>query len=434
MAKLFYIETYGCQMNLYDSARIRSILLAEGYAESEKTESADIVILNSCAVRGHAEERVLGRLGELKGMKSKNPGLILALTGCVAQERGRALLDEYGQLDIVAGTESYDHLPELIRDVLNSGGPVANTHFCSCEHRPVHADFEGRVAAFVAIMKGCNNFCSYCIVPYVRGRERSRSPQDIIAEIGHLSSRGARDITLVGQNVNSYRYGDVDFPSLLNQVSESADIRRIRFITSHPKDCGARLLETMAASDKICEHLHLPLQSGSDRILELMNRKYTADRFITLAAQARAAVPGLALTSDVLVGFPGETGDEFGQTMDVVERLRFDAAFTYRYSARPGTKAADLPGQLPEEVKLRRLDELIKLQNRITLESNRADVGKTFEALIEGPSRKGGTQLFGRTRGSKPVVFDSTGIVKPGELVRVKIHEATPGTLIGNLL
>jgi tRNA-2-methylthio-N6-dimethylallyladenosine synthase len=366
-------------------------------------------------------------------MKIARPGLVLALTGCVAQERGRALLEEYEQLDIVAGTESYDHLPEMIRDVSNGGRPAADTHFCSCGHRAVHADFEGRVAGFVAVMRGCDNFCSYCIVPFVRGRERSRSPQDIAGEIEHLAGHGLRDITLVGQNVNSYRYGDVDFPSLLRQVSALSGVLRVRFITSHPKDCGPKLLKTMADTEKACEHLHLPLQAGSDRILGLMNRKYTAGQFRELAGRARAAVPGLVLTSDIIVGFPGETEAEFQDTMSAVEQLRFDAAFTYKYSARPGTKASELPDQLDEEVKLRRLDELIKLQNRITLESNRADVGKTFEVMAEGPSKKGGAQVFGRTRGNKPAVFDSPDTVKPGTLVSVWITEATPGTLIGNL-
>lgn len=430
----FYIETYGCQMNVYDSARIRSILLAEGYAESGDPTDADVVILNSCAVRGHAEERVLGRLGEMKGMKPARPGLILALAGCVAQERGRALLDEYRQLDIVVGTESYDHLPELIRDVRDGGRPAANTHFCSCDHREVHPDFDGRVAGFVAVMRGCDNFCSYCIVPYVRGRERSRPLREIIAEIGHLAASGVRDVMLVGQNVNSYRYGDVGFADLLAEVAAVEKIHRIRFITSHPKDCSEALLELMAASGKVCAHLHLPLQSGCDRILGLMNRKYTSAHFLALAARARASVPDLVVTSDIIVGFPGESESEFRETLSVVEQLRFDAAFTFKYSVRPGTKAAELPDQLDEEVKLRRLDELIKLQSRITLGSNLADVGKTFEVLPEGPSKQGGTQLFGRTRGNKPVVFDSRGILKPGEPVSVVITEATQGTLIGNLL
>lgn len=431
MALTFHIETYGCQMNLYDTARLRALLSAAGYAEAPDAGRADIIVLNSCAVRGHAEERVLGRLGELKGLKAARPGLVLALAGCVAQERGRALLDEFPQLDVVAGTESYDHLPEMVRDALG-GAAVANTGFCSCDHRPVHADFAGRVTGFVAVMRGCDNFCTYCIVPYVRGRERSRSPLEVRAEVEALARGGVRDVTLVGQNVNSYRYGDAGFADLLAQVSGDAAVRRLRFITSHPKDCDERLLAAMARGGAVCEHLHLPLQAGSDRVLALMNRGYTAEQFRRLAERARAAVPGLALTSDVIVGFPGESESEFRDTLALVGELRFDAAFTYRYSARPGTKAAGLPGQLADEIKLRRLDELIRLQNRITAESNNAEVGRTVEVLAEGPSRKGGGQWFGRTRGNKSVVFDGSGRTDPGELYRVRIDAATTGTLIGN--
>lgn len=432
MALSFHIETYGCQMNLYDSARLRALLSGAGYAEAPAAAGADIVVLNSCAVRGHAEERVLGRLGELKGLKASRPGLVLALTGCVAQELGRALLDQYPHLDIVAGTESYDHLPEMVREALGGGGPAANTGFCSCDHRPVHADFSGRVAGYVAVMKGCDNFCTYCIVPYVRGRERSRSPQDVRAEVEALARGGVRDVTLVGQNVNSYRYGDAGFADLLDRVAAADVVRRLRFITSHPKDCGEPLLAALAGGGPVCEHLHLPLQAGSDRILGLMNRGYTAEQFRRLAERARAVVPGLVLTSDVIVGFPGESEDEFRQTLALVADLRFDAAFTYRYSARQGTKAAALPGQLDDEVKLRRLDELIKLQNLITAGSNQADVGRTVEVMAEGPSRKGGGQWFGRTRGSKPVVFDGDQGTEPGGLYLVRIIEATTGTLIGN--
>ncbi len=434
MFKSFFIETYGCQMNLYDSARIKAILASRGWAEAAAPEEADCVVLNSCAVRGHAEERVLGRVGELKGLKARKPGLILALAGCVAQERGSRLLEDFGQLDIVVGTESYDHLPELLQQALNGAPPAVNTSFCSCDHRRVTADFGCQATGFAAVIRGCDNFCSYCIVPYVRGRERSCSPQEIVAEVEAMAARGVRDITLVGQNVNSYRYGDVDFADLLAKVDAIDAIHRVRFITSHPKDCGEKLLRAMAGLPKVCPHLHLPLQSGDDRILQLMNRKYTVARYLEVAALARSLVPGLVLTSDVIVGFPGETEDEFRRTMTIVEGQRFDAAFTYKYSARPGTKAASLPDQLPEDVKLRRLDQLIKLQNRITLESNQADVGKTFEVMAEGPSKRGGTQMMGRTRGNKPAVFEGGGAVKPGDLVLVKILEATPGTLIGKIL
>jgi tRNA-2-methylthio-N6-dimethylallyladenosine synthase len=282
-------------------------------------------------------------------------------------------------------------------------------------------------------MRGCDNFCSYCIVPYVRGRERSRPPEDVCAEISAMAGRGVRDVTLVGQNVNSYRQGGLDFPALLRRVAGIETIRRVRFITSHPKDCNRQLLQTMAGQTKICPHLPLPLQSGADRILGLMNRGYTSAHFAELAGQARAVVPGLVLTSDVIVGFPGETESEFRETLALVERLRFAAAFTYRYSQRPGTKAAELPDQLPEEIKLRRLDELIKLQNRITLESNQADVGKTVEVMVEGPSKKGGGQLMGRTPGNKVVAFDAPAGLAPGALTSVLITTATPGTLIGKI-
>lgn len=433
MPKTFFIETYGCQMNVYDSAKMRSLLKACGLAEAPSADAAELVVLNSCAVRGHAEERVLGRAAELAGIKRRSPGVKLVLAGCVAQEHGRALLDRFPHLDAVVGTESYDRLLEAISE--EGGAPASQVKQCRPEPGSgVLPDFEGRPSAMVAVMRGCDNFCSYCIVPFVRGRERSRDPRQVLSEIQGLALQGVREVTLVGQNVNSYRWGDIGFPELLGMAASADGIKRVRFITSHPKDLGPGLLEAMASEPRICRHLHLPLQSGSDRVLALMNRGYTAAQYLEKAALARSMVPGLALTTDVIAGFPGETEDDFLMTLEAMGEASFDEAFTYKYSPRPGTAAERLPGQLPEGVRQERLERLIALQRRMALASKLAEVGRAAEVMVEGRSRRGGGQWFGRTGGNKPVAFSAGGCLNPGDLVTVMIEEATEATLIGRAL
>lgn len=428
--KTFFIETYGCQMNLYDSAKMRAILKSHGWDEAEGPEGACLVVINSCAVRGHAEERVLGRVAELAGFKRRRPEAKLVLAGCVAQEHGRALLERFPHLDAVIGTESYDCLPEM----LAAGGGTPDSRISQCRPEPgreVLPDFGGRATAMVAAMRGCDNFCSYCIVPFVRGRERSRDPREVLAEIEGLVSQGVREVTLVGQNVNSYRWAGTNFPRLLRQVCQVVGLERVRFITSHPKDLGQELLEAMSGEPRACEHLHLPLQSGSDRVLSLMNRGYAAADYLEKAGQARSLVPGLSLTTDVIAGFPGETEEDFRMTLEALEQAGFDEAFTYKYSPRPGTAAEKLTGHLPDEVRQERLERLISTGRRLALASNQGMVGRSVEVMDEGQSRRGRGQHFGRTRGNKPVVFASGPDLRPGDLVRVHVDAVTEATLRG---
>jgi tRNA-2-methylthio-N6-dimethylallyladenosine synthase len=422
-------------MNVYDSAGISALLEKQGLIPSGSPENADVVIINSCAVRGHAEERVLGRVGELKGLKTRRPGVRLLLCGCVAQEQGQELLRRFPHLDAVVGTSQYRRIPELVSALAsNSGRPCLQDFDPGREELKVLPDFGSQVTAFAAIMRGCDNYCSYCIVPYVRGRERSRPADDILKEIEQQAARGVKEVTLVGQNVNSYDWNGTKFPELLERVCGIGGIKRVRFITSHPKDLSGRLISVMSQQPKVCKHLHLPLQAGSDRILKLMNRGYTVAHFESLIGQARQAMPGLVLTTDVIAGFPGESDTEFNQTQEAMRRIRFDGAFTYKYSRRPGTKAADLQGEVPEDEKLRRLDLLIKTQQQITLESNRADIGKIVEVLAEKESRKSQDQYMGRTGGNKTVAFQSKSTVKPGDIIKVRIQKATQATLTGEMV
>ncbi len=432
MLKTFHIETYGCQMNVYDSACISSLLIGAGMAKAESSEQADAVIINSCAVRGHAEERVLGRVGELKGLKTNNPGLKLILCGCVAQEQGKTLLERFKHLDAVIGTKNQAELPSVLAQLFAEDLQMCrNDMSYSPEETGLVPDFKNQVTAQLAVMRGCNNHCSYCIVPYVRGPESSRPAPAVIGDMENLARQGIKEITLVGQNVNSYNWQEMDFPKLLLQACRVEGIERIRFITSHPKDLSDELIAKMAEQPKVCKHLHLPLQAGSDRILALMNRRYTLAHFLSLVNQARKAMPKLVLTTDIIAGFPGETEGEFQETLEAVQKIRFDAAFTYKYSERPGTMACGLDGSIPEPEKLERLDRLIKLQQQITIESNRADIGKSFEVLVEKESKRSQGQFLGRTGGNKTVAVNSGRELKPGQLVKVKIEKATQATLIG---
>ncbi|MBI5806440.1 tRNA (N6-isopentenyl adenosine(37)-C2)-methylthiotransferase MiaB [candidate division TA06 bacterium] len=435
MSKTFYIETYGCQMNVYDSACISSLLSGAGMNKAESSEQADAVIINSCAVRGHAEERVLGRVGELKGLKLKKPGLKLIFCGCVAQEQGKTLLERFKHLDAVIGTKSYTELPAILDRLFMEDLQLCRDDISvPFQENGLGPDFIGQVTAQLAVMRGCNNHCSYCIVPYVRGPESSRPAPVVISDMGVLARQGIKEVTLVGQNVNSYRWQDISFSQLLLQACRVEGIERIRFITSHPKDLSDELIAVMAEQPKICQHLHLPLQAGSDRILALMNRRYTMGHFASLAAKARQAMPGLVLTTDIIAGFPGETESEFQETLAAVQGIRFDGAFTYKYSQRPGTAAADLPGEVSEGEKLRRLDLLIKIQQAITIESNRADIGETHEVLVEKESKRAKGQFMGRTGGNKTVAVNSGRELNPGQLVKVKIEKATQATLTGEVV
>ena len=429
MNGFFYIETYGCQMNKYDSELMAGILTDEGYKQTLSLEKADIVLINTCSVRNHAEQRVLGRLGELKRFKDKNPNLIVGLCGCMAQRLGTDILHKVPHVDAVVGPDAYRRLPEIVRNL--NGRPTCDVALGAGEtYTNIHPERTSQLKAWVAIMRGCDNFCSYCIVPFVRGPARSRPLSDILSEVTRLIREGCQDITLLGQNVNGYLHDGIGFAELLRELNAVEGRFRIRFTTSHPKDMSPEIIDSIAEGDHICEHIHLPLQSGSTQILRAMNRKYSGEDYLTLVKSIRAAIPGVSVTTDVIVGFPGETEEEYEKTLEMVETVAFDSAFTFRYSPRPGTTAAELQDDIPEHVKIERLERLIALQRSITDRKNREYVGREVEVLVEGESRKGGGQLMGRTRTDKTVVFDGDK-KRIGACLPIRIESAKGWTLWG---
>lgn len=435
----YFITTFGCQMNVHDSEIIAGMLETMGYQKAESQECADLVILNTCCVRENAENRTLGHIGNLKSLKEQNPNMLIALCGCMAQESGivEKIRESYPHVDLVFGTHNLHQLPELIQKVTTSGSRVMEVWDSEgeiYEGLPVKRDETYR--AWVTIMYGCNNFCSYCIVPYVRGRERSRRPEVILDEIRGLIESGVKEVTLLGQNVNSYGKDLEDgwnFARLLREVA-ALGVYRIRFQTSHPKDLSDELIEVIASHSNISRHLHLPFQAGSSRILQRMNRQYTKEAYIELALKIKAKVPDIALTTDIIVGFPGETEEDFLDTMDLIQKVRFDGAFTFIYSPRVGTPAAKMEEQIPEEVKKERLMRLIEVQNRIGLENNRALIGTIQEILVEGASEKNESRWSGRTSHNKLVHFEPVVKVNPGDIAQVRICGAKTFTLDGELL
>lgn len=430
--KLF-IETYGCQMNVGDSEIVVSIMQREGYVYTERLDEADVILINTCSIRDNAEQRIWGRLAEMKRYRRAKPGLVVGIIGCMAERLKERLLDGPTGVDVVAGPDAYRDLPHLVREA-EAGGKGVNvllsTEETYAEIAPVRLDRNG-VSAFVAIMRGCNNFCFYCVVPYTRGRERSRDPQTIVDEARTLFGNGYREVTLLGQNVNSYRAGEVDFPELLRRVAAISPLLRVRFATSHPKDMSDRLLEVMAATPNICRAIHLPAQSGATSMLERMNRKYTREWYLGRVAAIRRLMPDCAITTDLIAGFSGETEEEHLQTLSLMREVGYDFAYMFKYSERPGTFAQKhLPDDVPDGVKSRRLQEIIALQNELGHASNLRDVGREFEVLVEGESRRDAKQLSGRTSQNKVVVFDR-GTHRVGDYVRVRITGCTPATLFG---
>ena len=430
--KLF-VETYGCQMNVGDTEIVVSVMQKEGYLYTERIEEADIILINTCSVRDNAEQRIWGRLAEMKRYRKAKPGLLIGIIGCMAERLKEQLLEGPHGVDIVAGPDSYRDLPRLVREA-GAGGKGVNvllsTEETYAEIAPVRLDRNG-VSAFVSIMRGCNNFCSYCVVPYTRGRERSRDPQTIVAEVQQLFDNGYRELTLLGQNVNSYRDGEVDFPELMRRVASVSPQLRVRFATSHPKDMSDRLLEVMASMPNICRSIHLPAQSGATSMLERMNRKYTREWYLNRIAAIRNYLPDCAITTDLIAGFSGETEEEHQQTLSLMREVGYDFAYMFKYSERPGTFAArNLPDDVPDEVKSRRLSEIIALQNELGLASYRRDVGREYEVLVEGTSKRSSDQLSGRTSQNKVVVFDR-GTHRVGDYVRVRITGCTAATLFG---
>ncbi len=423
----FYMDVYGCQMNVHDSEIIAGILESEGFSFTENPESADVILLISCAVREHAETRVLGRASQLGGQwRNRESGKpLLVLCGCVAQEHGNELLSRFADIDLVVGPDCYRDLPALIR---NSSRKSA-VEFRESDYTGIEPLRKGFPRAYVTIMRGCNNFCSYCIVPYVRGRERSRDSSSILSEIRALADSGYGEITLLGQNVNSFDDGKTSFPELLRKASLSADGSWIKFVTSHPKDLGIETVREMAAASNICKYLHLPFQSGSDSVLRMMNRGYSAQEYLEKIALLRDAMPDIVLSTDVIAGFPGETEADFQRTVELLERVRFDNAFLFKYSERTGTAACDFDNPVPEKERLSRLNYLQDLQRKITVEKSRKLLGKTVRILVTGPAKQPGQQA-GRTEGNRMVILENTGFV-PGSFLDVTITKADGWTHFG---
>lgn len=436
------IETFGCQMNVADSEVVASLLFSAGYEllkDDADDESADAVVINTCSIRENAEQKIYGRIARWKALARKQGRKILiAVIGCMAERLKQRLIADYG-VDVVAGPDSYLSLPELF-DSARAGIPAMDVDlsltqtYAGVMPRRLAGN---RISGFISIMRGCNNFCSYCIVPYTRGRERSRDPQSILAELEDLRQKGFREATLLGQNVNSYHYDDgqgrvIGFPQLLAMVAEAAPDMRIRFTTSHPKDMSDDTLHVMASHPNIARHIHLPVQSGSDSVLKSMNRKYTRQWYLDRVAAIRRILPDAGLSTDLFTGFHNESEEDFQQTLSLIREARFDSAFMFKYSERPGTFASQhLPDNVPEEVKIERLNRMIALQNELSLTSNRADIGKRFVVLVEGPSKRDAEEYFGRTTQNKVVIFPR-GNARPGDLVEVEVEEASSATLRGH--
>ena len=428
--KKVYIETYGCQMNVADTEVVFSILGAEGFGRTEDIAQADVIMANTCSVRDNAEQRIWGRIEQFNFHRKNRPGVVVGILGCMAERLGEALL-ESGKVDIVAGPDAYRSLPRLIA-AASQGHPQADVLLSREETygdiAPVRLDKNG-VSAFISIMRGCNNVCSYCVVPYTRGAERSRDRRTIVREACDCAQQGYREITLLGQNVDSYRDGDCDFAQLLALVAGAVPDLRIRFSTSNPQDISDAVLQTMAAHPNICRHIHLPVQSGSDRVLEKMRRRYTRAGYLERVAKIRALMPDCAITTDVIAGFCSETEEDHRDTLSLFGEVGFDAAFMFQYSERPGTLAAKkYPDDVPPQVKTRRLEEIIAVQNRLSLESNRRDLGKTFQVLVEGPSKRNPDELCGRNSQNKMCVWPDTAH-KAGDLVDVTVLSCTQATL-----
>jgi tRNA-2-methylthio-N6-dimethylallyladenosine synthase len=432
----YYIETYGCQMNDHDSEKMAALLEEIGMTSVPSAAAADVVIINTCSIREKAQHKVYSALGKLKPLKIDNPSMVTIVAGCVAQQEKEKLLRRAPHLDLVMGTHSIGKLPELIREIRQNRRRVVCTEFMSdAESLHLHAPRKGKspVRSYVTVMQGCSNFCAYCVVPFTRGPELSRSPEEIVEEVRGLVGHGVKEVTLLGQNVNAYGLdlsGGHSFPDLLTQLDAIPELARIRFTTSHPKDFGQRLASAMADLESVCPHIHLPLQSGSDRVLQAMNRGYTYGQYLDKIRLLRAKLPGVAITTDLIVGFPGETDHEFQQTAAALEEIRYDQIFSFKYSPRPGTAARGLPDQIADAVKAERLARLHVLQEAITGEYHRAAEGTVEEVLIEGFKPESG-QPFGRTGTNKIVNLEPADHVKEGDLVRVLILRGLKHSLLG---
>jgi len=425
-----YVETYGCQMNVSDSEVMLGVLKSAGYSAAPRLEEADVVLLNTCAIREHAEDRVLGRLSQLSHLKMKRPDMVLGVCGCMAKHLSERLLDRVPYVDLILGPDSYRDLAQMVQEA--RGEPALDVKLGRTETYvgldPARSD---GVNAWITVMRGCDKFCTFCIVPYVRGRERSVAAEEIVRQAEVAAQEGFQEVTLLGQTVNSYYDGEMDFADLLEQVARVEGIRRIRFTSPHPSDFTPKLIEAMGREPKICPFIHLPLQSGADPVLEAMQRSYTTAKYAKLVEDLRSAIPGLSLSTDIIVGFPGETREDFDRTLDLMREVRFDSAFMFKYSEREGTVAErEIPDTVSETEKGERLEEVIALQNGVSLEVNQTYVGRTVEVLVEGPARRPG-QTSGKTDTFKTIVF--TGEAEPNTFVDVTVTDCTQKTLIGAL-
>lgn len=440
-SKKLFIETYGCQMNVADSEVVASVMKLAGYGVTENIDECDAILINTCSIRDNAEQKIFSRLQQLASLKKKRGGkLIVGIIGCMAERMKDELINNHG-VDLVAGPDAYLDLPNLITAVEN-GESAINIELSTTEtYRDVIPSRIGgnKLSGYISIMRGCNNFCSYCIVPYTRGRERSREPGSILNELHDLQAKGFKEVILLGQNVNSYNYVNtdgtvVDFARLLEIVADAAPEMRVRFTTSHPKDMSDEIIAMMASKPNVCKHIHLPVQSGSNSVLKAMNRKYTREWYLDRIAAIRRAMPDCGISTDMFTGFHNESEEDFQETLSLMHEVGFDSAFMFKYSERPGTFASkNLPDNISEDIKIDRLNRMIALQNELSLESNRRDVGKTFEVLVEGHSKRSKDDLFGRTEQNKVIVFPA-GNAKIGDRVMVTVNNATSATLLGTPL
>ena len=431
-AKAFHISTFGCQMNLADSSTLAATLISRGYRRVTSESDADLLIFNTCSVREKAEERVFGRLGELHKYKSARPEVKVAVVGCMAQRLGEQIRKQAPHVDYILGTDRVFELPDVVEG--REGTSPVMTAFGHENIDMIQPVKESSYSGFVTISRGCDNYCTYCIVPYVRGRERAHAVEQIVGAVRKMCDEGVVEVTLLGQNVNSYRYDDVDFPDLLRHVLAETPVPRLRFMTSHPKDLSRKLVDLIASEPRLMPHIHLPMQSGSNRVLQQMGRLYSIEHYLRIVEYIRAQMPDISLTTDLIVGFPSETEDEYEQTLTAVRAARFDAAFMFRYSVRPGTTAAKEHDDVPEADKIRRLNRLIALQQSIGHEQNQREVGKVRFGVVEGRSRRSAELLRARTEGNKTVLFPAGRPLEIGTIVPIRISSADAFTLHGELV